>query len=85
MSGGSKHVVRLFGPAREAAGAESIALDLPERATAADAVAAVAAAHPALKPLLPRSRVAVNLAYVDAGTRLVPGDEIAILPPVGGG
>jgi molybdopterin converting factor small subunit len=29
--------------------------------------------------------VAVNLAYVDAGTRLAPGDEIAIVPPVGGG
>jgi molybdopterin converting factor small subunit len=85
VSGGRKHLVRLFGPAREAAGADSIALELREPATAADAVAALAAAHPALKPLLPRSRVAVNFAYVDASTRLAPGDEIAILPPVGGG
>jgi molybdopterin synthase catalytic subunit len=83
--GGRKHLVRLFGPAREAAGADSIALELREPATAADAVAALAAAHPALKPLLPRARVAVNFAYVDASTRLAPGDEIAILPPVGGG
>lgn len=83
MSG--RVVVRLFGPAREAAGAGSVELALPAGATAGDAVAALAAAHPALAELLPRSRVAVNLAYVDATTRLEPGDEIAVLPPVGGG
>lgn len=85
MSGAARHVVRLFGPAREAAGSEAISLELGEDATAADVVAALAAAYPALKALLPRTRVAVNLEYVDARTRLAPGDEIAILPPVGGG
>jgi molybdopterin synthase catalytic subunit len=81
----NRHVVRLFGPAREAVGSETIELALPAEATAADAVAALAAAHPGLAGLLPRSRVAVNLEYVDARMRLAPGDEIAILPPVGGG
>jgi molybdopterin synthase catalytic subunit len=80
-----RHLVRLFGPAREAAGAESVELALPAGSTAADAIAALAVAHPALAALLPRARVAVNLAYVEAGTPLSPGDEIAILPPVGGG
>lgn len=78
-------VVRLFGPAREAAGTESIALALPAGATAGAALAALAAAHPALAELLPRARVAVNQSYVDAATPLAPGDEIAIVPPVGGG
>ncbi len=78
-------MVRLFGPAREVVGADQVAVDLPAGATAAAALAALAAAHPDLAGLLPRSRVAVNLAYVDAGTRLAPGDEIAIVPPVGGG
>lgn len=77
--------MRLFGPAREAAGAGSVALELPAGATAADAMAELANAHPALAGLLPRSRVAVNLEYVDAPTPLAAGDEIAILPPVGGG
>ena len=77
--------MRLFGPAREAAGSASVELALSPPATAADAIAALARAHPALAPLLPRTRVAVNLEYVDARTPLVPGDEIAILPPVGGG
>jgi len=77
--------VRLFGPAREAAGSGRVELDLPAGATAADLVGELAARYPALAGLLPRSRVAVNLEYVDGGTRLVPGDEVAILPPVGGG
>lgn len=83
MSG--RVVVRLFGPAREAAGAGTVELTLPVGATAGDAVAALAVAHPGLESLLPRSRVAVNLEYVDGATPLRPGDEIAILPPVGGG
>jgi molybdopterin synthase catalytic subunit len=78
-------VVRLFGPAREAAGTDRVEVALAEGATAGDALAALAAAHPDVRGLLPRSRVAVNFAYVDAGTRLAPGDEIAIVPPVGGG
>ena len=76
---------RLFGPAREAAGAASVELELPQAATAADAMAELARAYPGLTQLLPRARVAVNLEYVDARTPLAPGDEIAILPPVGGG
>ncbi|HEY7470967.1 MAG TPA: MoaD/ThiS family protein [Gemmatimonadota bacterium] len=80
-----RHVVRLFGPARETVGAGEVELALPPGSTASDAIAALASAHPEVTALLPRARVAVNLEYVDAGTRLSPGDEIAILPPVGGG
>ena len=85
MSGTGSVVVRLFGPAREAAGADAIELALEAGSTAGDALAALAERVPALADLLPRSRVAVNLAYVDATTPLAPGDEIAIVPPVGGG
>ena len=84
MSAG-RVIVRLFGPAREVVGADQVAVDVPAGSTAGAALAALAASHPELAGLLPRSRVAVNLAYVDAGTRLAPGDEIAIVPPVGGG
>ncbi len=77
--------VRLFGPAREAVGAAEVALSLAPPATAGAVVASLARLHPALAPLLPRSRVAVNRAYVEAAARLHPGDEIAIIPPVGGG
>ena len=85
MNGPERVVVRLFGVAREAAGAAVVEVALPAGATAREAMTALAAAHPELAGLLPRSRVAINLEYVDAGARLEPGDEIAILPPVGGG
>lgn len=77
--------VLLFGPAREAVGAGATTVELAPPATAGAAIAALAASHPALAPLLSHSRVAVNHSYVDAVARLAPGDEIAIIPPVGGG
>lgn len=77
--------VRLFGPAREAAGSGRAGVEVEPGATAADVVRALAGRFPALEPLLPRARVAVNLAYVDASTPVEEGDEVAILPPVGGG
>ncbi len=77
--------VRLFGPARDAVGSERVELDVPEPATAGAAIEALAGRWPGLAELLPRSRVAVNLAYVPADTPLAEGDEVAVLPPVGGG
>lgn len=77
--------VRLFGPARAAVGAGAATVDAGPSPTAADVVAALERLHPELAGLLPRSRVAVNLAYVDPATVLAPGDEVAVLPPVGGG
>ncbi|HUP01888.1 MAG TPA: MoaD/ThiS family protein [Gemmatimonadota bacterium] len=77
--------VRLFGPAREAAGAPVLAVELDAPASASEVIAALGRACPALMPLLPSSRVAVNRAYVEAETAVEPGDEVAILPPVGGG
>jgi molybdopterin converting factor subunit 1 len=77
--------VHLFGPAREAAGTgrATVAVDPP--ATAAALIAALSSDFPDMAALLSRSRVAVNRAYVDAGARVDAGDEIAIIPPVGGG
>jgi len=40
---------------------------------------------PALEPLLPYVRFAVNGTFVDAHREIVDGDEIAVLPPVSGG
>lgn len=77
--------LRLFGPAREAAGTGSATVEVAEGATAGDVVAAVRERFPGLAGLLPGVRVAVNHAYVDAGTPVADGDEVAILPPVGGG
>jgi molybdopterin synthase catalytic subunit len=77
--------VRLFGSAREAAGARDLAVELPAGASVADLRARVARDHPALGRLGPRLRAARNLELVDDRAPLADGDEVAFLPPVSGG
>ena len=70
--------VRLFAGLRERAGAARVNVELPERATVADLMAAM--------ELAPRSCVAaINLEYAAPGAELAPGDEVALVPPVSGG
>lgn len=74
----------LFATYRDLAGTDSLELELPTGATAADLVAhlrgraglAVIPAEPAL---------AVNQVYAPLTMRLSDGDEVALLPPVAGG
>jgi molybdopterin synthase catalytic subunit len=70
--------VRLFAGLRERAGAARVEVELPEQATVADLLSAM--------ELTPRSCVAaINLEYAGPATRIAPGDEIALVPPVSGG
>jgi molybdopterin converting factor subunit 1 len=78
--------VRLFAVLRERAGSEEVEVELREGATVAEALAALGDGH-RLGDILDRMpvRMAVNRDYADAGTRLDPGDELALIPPVSGG
>ena len=78
--------VRLFAMLRERAGADSVEIELEDGATTEDALAALGRA-PGLGETLERMpvRVAVNREYVEPGTELHPGDELAVIPPVSGG
>ena len=83
-------VTLLFGPAADAAGADRIMLSLPEQATVADALAAIASQYPALAFAVESSgsaggRLAVNHEYAAADRRLAPGDEVAVISLVSGG
>jgi molybdopterin synthase catalytic subunit len=70
--------VRLFAGLRERAGAARVEVELPEPATVGDLLAAM--------ELAPRSCIAaINREYADASTRIAPGDEVALVPPVSGG
>jgi molybdopterin synthase catalytic subunit/molybdopterin converting factor small subunit len=70
--------VRLFAGLRERAGSGRIEVELPDEGTVGDLLAAL--------ELAPRSCVAaVNREYADAATRIAPGDEVALVPPVSGG
>lgn len=77
--------VRLFAVLRERAGSQ-LQLQLPDDATVADAMSALAK-EPALSGLLERLPVqmAVNRDYASLQTRLAEDDELALIPPVSGG
>ena len=75
-----KVAVRLFAALRERAGARETALELDEGASIDDVWPALGLGDE------PAGLVyAVNRAYVDRGTLLADGDEVALIPPVSGG
>ena len=77
--------VLLFGRARETAGLGERALRVPDGASVADAAVLLGREHPALAPHLERCSFAINERYAGRGERLTDGDELAVIPPIGGG
>ena len=78
--------VRLFARAKDlAGGASSMALDLPDGATIGQLRRRLAEEKPALAGLLARSVLAVGDEFVADETTLLPGADVALLPPVSGG
>lgn len=77
--------VLLFAGARQRAGSPAVGLDLPEPATVADLRRALAAAYPALAPMLPSLRFAIDGEYATDADPIAPGRELAAIPPVSGG
>jgi molybdopterin converting factor subunit 1 len=77
--------LRYFAALREAAGRETETVELPAGADVAAARVALQARYPALAGILPSCAVAVNRSYVAADTPLSEYDELAFIPPLGGG
>ena len=77
--------MKLFAVCRERAGRDVVVLEVPEGTTAGGLLEALAAAEPALAPVLPAVRVAVNQAFVAPEAAIRPDDEVAVIPPVSGG
>jgi molybdopterin converting factor subunit 1 len=77
--------VRLFARARDLAGTDAIAVELPDGATVQDLRKVLADESPTFARLLSRSAIAVNDDFGSADLVLSPGQEIALLPPVSGG
>ena len=77
--------VKLFASAREAARADEVEVSLPDAATAGDVLAALSTRADGLGPVALRSRLAVNRAFAREDTPVRAGDEVALIPPVGGG
>ena len=77
--------VKLFAAARDLAGADAVAVELPAGATVADLRAELAQQLPAWRGLLAKSAVAVNHDFAEDEPMLKPTDEVAVIPPVSGG
>lgn len=82
--------VLMFAAARERAGVAEHWIEVPDGApqvlTLGGLQAAVLAAFPALAPLLPYLRWAVDEAFADDPAQpLAPGQVVALIPPVSGG
>ena len=77
--------VILFGPARDAIGANAVSVALEDHATVADLADRMAALYPQYAGALPSVRFAINDAFVPQQQALADGDEVALIPPVSGG
>lgn len=78
--------VLFFATAREAAGVGRSTVRLTAGATLAELARYLRSAYgPELEAVMATSAVWVNGAPFPPGTRLRPGDEVAVLPPVSGG
>ncbi len=77
--------VLLFAVLREAVGRAELPLDLPDGATAADAVDRLAADHPEIARHRAVLRAAVGARHAPLDTVLIDGDDLALLTPFSGG
>lgn len=77
--------VLAFARLRELLGFGERSIDIAQAATLDDVWASLTAASPEATRLRASTRFARNGEIVDGSTRVADGDEIALLPPVGGG
>lgn len=77
--------VLLFARLRELAGSAQRTIELASGACVGDAWPALVREVPALAAFSSSTRAARNGRVADAGDPLAEGDELAFLPPVGGG
>jgi len=78
--------VKLFGPMSRAAGARQVAVTIDAaQATCAALRQKLAESQPALAPMLPACRFAVNHQLAAEHQSVGPGDEVALVGLVSGG
>lgn len=77
--------VRFFAAPREALGMGEIEMEIPPGTTVKELIGLLALKYPILREYTRLLSVAVNRAYAGMQTELHDGDEVACLPPVGGG
>ena len=77
--------VKFFAAPREAMGTGEVQQQLPPGSTVQELIDLLIEEYPVLRPYISYMNVAVNRKYVGLQTELQEGDEVACVPPVGGG
>ena len=77
--------VKVFAAVRESLGVDTVSVSLPGGARVSDLLDALAEGYPEIARLRSSLAVAVNHEIARAERTLAPGDEVALIPPVGGG
>jgi molybdopterin converting factor small subunit len=77
--------VLLFGPEAAAAGRDRVEVEAPADPTCHELRERIGAACPALRPLLPAARFAINAEFAAMDAVVRPGDEVALIGLVSGG
>ncbi|TDY43426.1 molybdopterin synthase catalytic subunit [Alicyclobacillus sacchari] len=77
--------IRLFANLKEIMGQDKISIDVPDALPAGELPSLVASRYPQLEDALANVLVAKNHALARPADTLRPTDEIAFIPPVGGG
>src|ERR1700742_2694356 len=77
--------VLFFGVLKDLVGKASDSISLAENATLGDVLAHYEEVIPRLKETAASIAMSVNQEYAGPATKLRPGDEVALLPPVSGG
>ena len=80
-----KVTVLLFAQPRELVGAGKLELQVEVGSTAAIAFQELVLRHPELAQMRANLRCALDQEYVDWGTMLHDGAELALIPPTAGG
>lgn len=77
--------VLLFASLADDAKQPTLKVEIPDGATVATLRERLAAGNAALGERLPQIRIAVNQEFASDDTVIVPGAEVALIPPVSGG
>ena len=77
--------LRLFAVARQAAGSDTIEVDLPEGANIGRLRQALVEQVPKLSGMIDRMMFAMDAEYATDETEVRPNADIACIPPVSGG
>ena len=80
-----KITLKLFSVYRDITGSKQMTIDVAPGTTLVDLLGRLLNSYPALKPLAESVVLAVNRDFADSETSLKEGDEVALMPPIGGG